>query len=165
MRILFLVTCLVFTFTLSAQEEASNPSPQPGEQLQQIAEELTNIRVLLERQVENQDLQLLIRRSELVSTEVGDLEKRLLSAKSQLASLEGNQERLEIRLEGLEDSPDIPAETLKMILNDATSELAKIAREHDQAENEIITLENRLSSKDQELREWKDILDRSLRDP
>ncbi len=152
--------------TLHARTDAEEP-PHPGRELQRIGNELASIRVLLEHQLENQDLELVIRRSELASAEVADLERRLRDARSRVESLEDEVPRIETHLEQLEaeieNSSGLSVEDAEMNLPYLATELARARRELANTEQEVAIVENQLVSKSDELLGWKDLVDRRLR--
>ncbi len=128
---------------------------------------LLEIRDLLAQQLETGSLDLLLKRSELVSAEVARLETQLRSAQAQRESLEDDEIRIRAQIEATTaqlgaSGQDIPIGEIEAYTRQMEIELERINRRTRSLDGEIQELQNRLTSKQRDLQSWQDLVDRRL---
>jgi uncharacterized protein (DUF3084 family) len=128
---------------------------------------LAEIKVLLERITETQGLDLLMKRMELSSTQVVEIEKRLREAESERATVEDENIRLEMNMQAytveLESGAmEASAEQIEAFTARHEAEVALRESRLRSLDDEIAMLHNRLSTKQRGLEDWQDYVDRRL---
>jgi len=156
--------------TGAAHAEAPPPVPDLGRELARLNATLSDIRSLLERQLETQNLDLLMKRMELAAAQVSDAESRLGRAAASLESLEEESAALTDRLAVVEaellrgDAEGDPGAMAGFVAQ-LESTLERIEDRLRDKRLEIAGLENLLASKERDLRDWQELLDRRLANP
>lgn len=135
-------------------------------ELVQLNATMLEIRDVLAQQLESDSLDLLLKRSELVSSDVARIEARLRNAQEQRRSLSDDQERMRTQIEAVEDeirtgTDDAVAEYTGY-LRQMEFEVERTQRRIRDLDGEIQELQNRLTAKQRDLRSWQDIVDRRL---
>lgn len=145
-----------------------DPAVEVAAQLSQLNATLMEVQALLERQLETQTLDLVLKRSQLASAEVGRLDAQLRRAVERRDSLEEEQVHLEVRAENLEDayrrsSEDGPSmQEVEMMQRNVRIQRALIEERLSNIAAEVVDLENRLERKREDLQSWQELLDRRL---
>jgi chromosome segregation ATPase len=161
---------LVISMSGAAPTTAQSATVDPADLtagLAQLNATLLEMKELLAIQIETQGLDLLLKRSELVSTQVAQLESLLRSAESTRTSLEDELRHMKIEQEMMETqmrSGSMDAEAFEI---EAYSRQIEERIEHArdrlrQAEREVVNLQSRLDAKQRDLDDWQDVVDRRL---
>ena len=163
-----LAVLATMTAPLAAQPVAgTDPAHEVVVQLSKLNATLVEVQEFLERQLETQTLDLLLKRSQLASAEVFRLSTQLRQATTRRDSLEDDRVRMELRSELLEERDrsgtaeqtseeiDTIRRQLRVSMNMAESRLREV-------EAEIVDLDSRLFRKQEDLQSWQDLLDRRL---
>lgn len=153
-----LAALLASSIPLYAQ---TTDAPDVAAQLVEINGTLRELRDLLARQLEAQSLDLMLKRAELASTEVAQLESRLRSAEATQASLEDERRRLTSRMEGFREQ-DIDNPEMRAMERQFAQELEILDENLRDAQARIADLSGRLARKQEDLRAWQMTLDRRL---
>jgi len=142
-------------------------SPDLGAELAQLNSTLLEIKEVLAQQLETDSLDLLLKRSELVSADVTRLETQLRNSETQRQSLQDDEERFRTQIDNIEmeirsgtvdaDAEEYDAYTRQMVL-----ELDRTQRHIQTLDGEIQSLQNRLTAKQRDLSSWQDLVDRRL---
>jgi chromosome segregation ATPase len=159
------LSLLAVTSVLGAQALAPEEGRDLATEVAELNLTLLEIRDLLAQQVETDSLDLLLKRSELVSAEVARLETALREVQAQRDSLAEDETRVRIQIEAAEDqlrSADAPAEQLEGYLRQMEFELDSAGRRMRALEGEIQELQNRLTARQRDLQSWQDLVDRRL---
>ena len=147
----------------AAQEPFSGDSGQVAAELARLNETLEQVQNLLAQQVETQTLDLLLKRAQLVSGEVAQLDTQLRQARSERDELDDQRIQMQAHLEAARDSnSDISFEDLENMTRYQTIGLHSITRRLTKVDTEIIEVQNRLDNKQRDLDDWRDLLDRRL---
>ena len=157
---------------VSAPPAAARPAPDVDSAelaagLAQLNATLLGIKDLLAVQIETQGLDLLLKRSELVSTQAAQLEDLLRSAESTRASLEDELRHLQAEQEMMEAQMRSGARDADTVEMDAYTRQVEGRIDHArdrlrQVEREVIDLQSRLDAKQRDLGDWHDLIDRRL---
>ena len=123
-------------------------------ELVQLNATMLEIRDVLAQQLESDSLDLLLKRSELVSSDVARIEARLRNAQEQRRSLSDDQERMRTQIEAVAEYTGY--------LRQMEFEVERTQRRIRDLDGEIQELQNRLTAKQRDLRSWQDIVDRRL---
>ena len=162
---------LILAFVLAAPAEAQlAPGADPADLvagLAQLNATLLEMKELLAIQIETQGLDLLLKRSELVSAQAGQLENLLRSAESTRTSLEDDLRHMVLELEMMESrmrSGSMDAETIEIeAYNRQMEDRIDLARDRlREAERQVIDLQSRLDTKQRDLEDWQELVDRRL---
>lgn len=147
---------------LAAQPAAPGDGDLAG-QLARIAASLEAVENLLAQQVETQTLDLLMKRTQLVSAEAAQLDRQLRSAESSRDSMEDELMRIETQLDAFEAAGvEMPEEELIAMTAQMEAEQERLIRRLREVESEIVDLDSRLARKRREMDDWREILDRRL---
>ena len=163
------IAVLVLTVAAGSVLAAQAIAPQEedlGAQLAELNMTLQEIKQVLAERLETASLDLMLRRSELVSADVVRLETRLRTAESERDSLQFEIEQIRTQIEGweqrirsgdAEDSQEYEVYTRQMELQmeRAQSRLRTL-------DGEIQVLQNQLTAKRRDLQSWQDLVDRRL---
>ena len=159
----------VLTSSASAQPRGASEFPKRiAQHLASIDETMTEMHELLERQLETQTLDLLLKRAQLASAEVARIDRTLRRSTEKRTSLDAERRQLEFRVEAVEElqrsrreegPSDIELENRIRHLRNSI-EVTEEALET--VDSEIVDLSARLDRKRQDLEAWQEILDRRL---
>lgn len=136
-------------------------APDVAAELAELNDTMRELRDLLVRQLEAQSLDLMLKRAELASTEVSQLESRLRSAEATQASLEDERRRLTTRMEGFRDQ-DLENPEIRMMERQFAQELEILDERLRDGQARIADISARLARKQEDLRAWQMTLDRRL---
>ena len=167
MRRTWMTLCLSLIPLAAAAQVASAPSDPIAAQLEQLNTTLKQLVVLLNKQSDLQDLDLLMKRVQLVDSRIGELERRLRTAEADLRNEQTKQATLEQQLKGVNaelqrHNPNIPATELEAMAAHTEAELKRVQQRGSQLTQEIAALESELAARRDDLRSWQGILDRRL---
>ncbi len=158
-----LCVAAVGTTPVDARAQTAASSAAADDQLARIADALESVEDLLAQQLETQTLDLLLKRTQLVSTEVTQLDRQLRQAEASRDDLEDELLRIETQLDAFESAGvDIPEEELVAMTIQMEVEQERLVRRLREIESEIAGLDTRLARKQAEMDDWRDILDRRL---
>lgn len=146
--------------------QALTPQQQDlGLQLAELNATLQEIKEVLAEQLETDSLDLLLKRSELVSAEVVRLEAQLRNAQKEHESAQFDVEQMQKQMESFElqaradsdatEEYEIYSEQMEMQIERTLSRMRTL-------DGEIQELQNRLTTKREEMRSWQDMVDRRL---
>jgi flagellar biosynthesis chaperone FliJ len=143
------------------------PTQDVGVELAQLNTTLLEIKEVLSQQLETDSLDLLLKRSELVSADVARLDSQLRNAEAQRQSMQDDEERYRAQIEGIElevrsGAADASAEEYEAYARQMTGELDRTRRRIRTLDGEIQALQNRLTAKQRDLDSWQDLVDRRL---
>ena len=167
MRRTWIALWLALLPAAAAAQGASAPADAVAAELARVNATLKEIAALLNRQLDGQSLDLLMKRAQLSESQVTELERRLQSAQGELRSLESERSTLELRLKEasaqLEQArPDSPTSEFETIAAKAAGELKRVRLRIGQLAQETSALESELATHREELRSWQSLLDRRL---
>lgn len=167
LRPLILATLLLASPTTAQVPNEGDLPSDVAVELARLNITLEEVRDLLVQQIETQTLDLLLKRSQLVSSQVTQLDTLLRRAEASRDGLEDEKLRLETNLETFEDrvrgsDPEIPREELEAMMRQFHVELERITNRLREAEAEVIDLDSQLSRRREDLESWQDLLDRRL---
>lgn len=160
-----------FLFLLIAVAAAAQSVPASADpiavQLEQLNGTLKQLVVLLNRQTDLQDLDLLMKRVQLGDGRVAELERRLRMEQADLQAAEKEQATLEQRLievnaELQRHNPNIPATELESMVAHTEAGLKAARQRNGQLAQDVAALQGELAARRDELRSWQGILDRRL---
>jgi flagellar biosynthesis chaperone FliJ len=160
-----LILTLAIAAPTLAQPESATAELTAG--LAQLNATLLEMKELLSMQVETQGLDLLLKRSELVSSQAAQLENLLRSAEASRMSFEDQVLQMEAEQEQMEENirsgsmGDNEAEIQSYIRRIET----RIEQTRDrlrEAEGEVVALRSRLDQKERDLEDWQELIDRRL---
>ncbi len=162
-----LLVALVASFPATAQPAADLDSAELAAGLAQLNATLLEIKDLLAIQIDTQGLDLLLKRSELASTQAAELEGLLRSAESTRTGLEDQLRNLQSEQEMMEAQMRIGAREADTLAIEAYTRQIEARIDHArdrlrQAEGEVIDLQSRLDTKQRDLGDWQDLIDRRL---
>ena len=146
-----------------AQMESS--SPDVAAELARLNATLIELRDLLEQQIETQGLDLLLKRSQILSQEMLQIETHLRSVKSTQRSLGDEKSRMETQIEIFrerERAGNMEPEELETMLLQFEAAYKQVTGQLRDIESEAAELESRLMRKQEDLEAWQDLLDRRL---
>jgi chromosome segregation ATPase len=146
------------------------PKEQGGDlrsELTKLNKSVREIADLLAKQAEGQKLDLLMKRIELSSTRVGQMEQRLRSLQTERTDLEEQRQGMEMQLQELQASAESGASEVSRAELEAALGRAESHRKHFASRlqavgQELTELEGRLSSQQEELRGWQRFVDKRL---
>jgi flagellar biosynthesis chaperone FliJ len=161
-----LLTCFTIA-PMNALSAAQVDSAELTAGLAQLNATLLEMKELLSMQVETQGLDLLLKRSELVSSQAGQLENMLRSAESTRTSLEdqllqmvAEQEMMEEQIRsGAMDADEVDAQAYTRRVENRIEQTRSRLRK---VESEVIALQSRLDTKQRDLEDWQELIDRRL---
>ncbi len=154
----------------TAQPAAAPPPAPIPEQLAHLNATLEHISQLLERQLDGQKLDLLLRRVEIGNRRVTALEQELERAEGEKRSVEDGRYRLQFQIQAMRRQLDVlpsdPHDTnqsdLEAGIQNATNELRLSDLRIQQATQRVLDLQNELDGQKHDLQGLKDLLDRQL---
>jgi flagellar biosynthesis chaperone FliJ len=162
--IALLLTLAIATPTL-AQPDSTTAELTAG--LAQLNATLLEMKELLSAQLETQGLDLLLKRSELVSSQAAQIENLLRSAEATQMSFEDEVAQMVAEQEMIEDQ--IRSGSIDGNDIDAQSYIRRIETRIEQsrdrlrvAEREVVALQSRLDQKQRDLEDWQELIDRRL---
>lgn len=162
-----LLVALVASSPATAQPTSDLDTTELAAGLAQLNATLLEIKDLLAIQIDTQGLDLLLKRSELASTQAAELEGLLRSAEStrtgledQLRNLQSEQEMMEAQMRsGAREADTLAIEAYTRQVEERIDQARDRLR---QAEGEVIDLQSRLDTKQRDLGDWQDLIDRRL---
>ena len=148
-------------------QTAASDQPGLGAEVARLNATLLEIKGRLERLTETQSLDLLMKRMELSSAQVTEMEKRLRSAVAEHTDLDDEREQMEMVRESYEtesesDSGRITPEQLDAFLNQHEVRMARLKTRMASLDSEMSRLQNLLAAKQRELEDWQSYIDRRL---
>lgn len=151
----------------SAQTVPSTPDGDLPAELARLTKSVREIADLLAKQTETQRLDLFMKRIELSSARVGQLEQSLRSLQSERTSLEEQSQGMELELQRLQahaesGGTEVPHAELESATKRAEALRKRFGSRLQALGQEIAELEGRLSTQREELREWQRVVDRRL---
>jgi chromosome segregation ATPase len=164
---------LLLTITIAtpaiAQPDAEAGTAELAAGLTQLNATLLEMKELLSMQVETQGLDLLLKRSELVSTQAARLENLMRSAESTRMSLEDQVLQMESEQEVMEEAIRSGAMGVGDDQVEVQFHIRRIETRLEQtrdrlraAEGEVVGLQSRLDQKERDLEDWQELIDRRL---
>jgi len=162
----FFLFRILITAAAAAQSVPASADPVAG-QLEQLNGTLKQLVVLLNRQTDLQDLDLLMKRVQLGDGRVAELERRLRMEQADLQAAEKEQAALEQRLievnaELQRHNPNIPATELESMVAHMEADIKTVRQRSGQLAQDVAALQGELAARREEVRSWQGILDRRL---
>jgi len=169
-RFLLATALLALTLAASSFAQAAPPDAPAGdlvEEVHRINVTLQAIQQLLEKQVETQSLDLLLKRSDLAARELSQFESRLRKAEDERRSLASDKARIETQIKAMEaeldsNSPKLEEEEMDFITAQIEGERTRTNQRLAELDREITELQNQLAARRKELQGWRDLTDRRL---
>jgi chromosome segregation ATPase len=158
---------LILITVAAAAQSVPAPADPVAVQLEQLNGTLKQLVILLNRQTDLQDLDLLMKRVQLGDGRVAELERRLRMEQDDRQALEKEQATLEQRVievnaELQRHNRNIPATELESMASHTEAELKAVRQRSWQLAQEISAIQGELAARRDELRSWQSILDRRL---
>ena len=145
-------------------QEAANQETELALEIKALNSTLESIRKVLLQQLETQNLELLMRRSDLASREAAEIERQLRAAKALRLEIAEEEKRTRNRFEMmLAQMQELDESEAELFAAQMEQELSLMDARAKALDSEIGELEGRQSQKRGELRDWQDLLDRRLR--
>ena len=162
-----LLLAISIAVPLTAQPAPGVDAAELATGLAQLNTTLLEIKELLAIQIETQGLDLLLKRSELVSTQAGQLENLLRSAESTRASLEDGLRDLQSEQDMMEaqissGARDVQGSEMEAYSRQIEARIDQARERLREAEREVIDLQSRLDAKQRDLDDWQELVDRRL---
>ncbi len=156
--------------TPAARPAVAPPAAPVPEQLAHLNATLEHISQLLERQLDGQKLELLLRRVEIGNRRVTSLEQELERADGDKRAMEDQRYRLRAQIDSMTQelqamSPselEEKRQEYRHRLQNAQTELNVIDVRHQEATQRVLDLQNELEGRKHDLQGLKDLLDRQL---
>lgn len=168
MRKLSLLAILVYALAVPQRGLAEESDPSVAGELVKIHAVLEKIAVLLARQSDSTDLDLLMKRVQLGQSQSSDIERQIRDAEMHRQKLLDEKLELEVRIEVNEKTQQLASEsglTADMVesLTRTWEEQLKVSVQRlSVASAQISELQNRLAESSEAARGWQTVLDRRL---
>jgi chromosome segregation ATPase len=162
------ILALLFGFTVaSGQSPDAKVSLDLSTEIAKLNKAVREIADLLAKQTEGQKVELLMKRVELASSKLSQLEQRESSLQSEKMNIEDQAYRLVTEMKLIQDRvPASPDESqrldLETTLARGEAEGKRLADRVQSLSQQIGDVENQLTAQREELKTWQQVVDRSL---
>jgi chromosome segregation ATPase len=162
-----ILALLVGVTAASGQSPEAKVSPDVSTELAKLNKAVREIADLLAKQTKGQKVDLLMKRLELASSKIGQLEQRERSLQSEKTNAEDETNRIETELKLIQTQADTAASEsqrpdLAATLARGEVELKRLADRIQSISQEIGDIENVLATQREELKGWQQVVDRTL---
>ena len=162
MRVVAAAAAVLMIAGHNALAQVAKPEDASARELAKLNATMREVADLLSKQVEQGQLDLLMKRTQMALDQVERAEALLRQAQDERASVEGERARLEGHRDVISAQEKMPAAERDAAIAGIEAELKRMAQRQGALDGKIVDLQNRIAEKQDELRGWQALVDRRL---